>query len=294
MQIAHGQISRLRLTINSSYSDDSTCFRLLVTTGVDTIANKVVYNNYYNKFDSLVPGQYKIRLFNCDNLLEPAMVRNSTLFPDQETNLQLEYSATEHTYYYNPNKENEENKNRNEGQLNLSYLNPNWIDNTSPLKSGINIGLTGYHWFAFSNHFGLLAGMGLGYSYYEIANDTTFMNLTSVKKNWEYYNYLHINGDMKFRITLGSQKKHSHLKPRAVLDFGVIYYLPVVFRHIAWYDNDKKIVNKYLHQYTDLRAHVDFGISPIIVYAEYRLSDFIIKPYPEVPKYTFGVKLTIH
>lgn len=293
-QVSLGQISRLRLTINSSYSDDSTCFRLFITTGVDTITDKIIYTDYYNEFDSLAPGQYKIRLFNCDNLLEPGIVRNTTLLPEQETNLHLDYSATENTYYFNPNKVKGEYKDRAEGQLNLSYINPNWIDKTSSLKSGATIALTGYKWFSFSNHFGLLAGMGLGYSYYEVSNDTTFMNLTSVKKNWEYYNYLHVNGDLKFRITLGSQKKHYHLKPRTVLDFGIIYYLPVVFRHIAWYDNDKKIVNKYLHQYTDLRTHVDFGISPIVFYAEYRLLDFIIKPYPEIPKYTFGIKVTIH
>lgn len=292
-QISFGQISQLRLTINSSYSDDSTCFRLFITTGIDTITDKIVYTDFYKVFDSLLPGKYKISLYNCDDLLEPGMVRNTTLLAEHETILQLDYSVVENTYDLKPRNANEEYTDRSEGQINLSFLNPNWIDKTSPLKSGATISLTGYKWFSFSKHFGLLAGMGFGYSYYGVSNDTTFINLTSVKKNWEYYNYLHVNGDLKFRITFGSQKKYSHIKPRTALDLGIIYYLPVVFRHIAWYDNDKKIVNKYLHQYTDLRAHVDFGISPVIIYAEYRLLDFIIKPYPEIPKYNFGVKLTL-
>lgn len=290
----NSQNARLRLTINNYSSDDSTCVRLLITKVTDTITDKIIYTSHYYKFDSLSPGPYKIRLFSCSYYGEPELIRNFSLLPNQETNLNIEYSATEETYYFKPKNIKEEYNDRTEGQINLSFLNPHWIDKSSSLSYGATLSLVGYKWFSFSKHFGLLTGLGAGFSNYKISSDTTFMNLTSANKKWEYYNYLHIDADFKFRITMGSQQKHAHVKPRTVLDFGVVYYVPVVFRHVAGYDNNKKIINKYLHQYTDLRTHIDFGISPVILYAEYRMLDFIIKPYPEIPKYTVGIKLTVH
>jgi len=107
-------------------------------------------------------------------------------------------------------------------------------------------------------------------------------------------NYLDGHLEMKFRISSGNQQASTNISSKLTLDIGALYNAPIIFKHIVRYDNNKKIINNGLHQFTDFRAFVNFGYSEVLVYCEYRLFDFIIGNYPELPKYSRGLKFLMH
>lgn len=293
-ELASGQISRLNLSISSADAEaDSVCFRLCVTQEGDTISDKIIYSEFNNRFDSLTPGYYKIHLYNCTDPGELMISKNATLLEAQATNIHIDVSSFESYSRLDKKTGNEIVKQKTEIQLNASYVNTDWLEKNSKLNFGSNLDFTMYNWYCFSKHFGILSGFGFGMGHYGISADTTFMNLTNSKKLYEYYNYIKAHIDLKFRISFKSQQENKFLSPRVFLDIGAAYYAPIAFRHITRYEDNKKISNARLHQFTDLRAHVDFGYSPLIFFAEYRVIDFLIGNYPELPRYNFGLKLTL-
>lgn len=285
------QVSKLYLNISSH--EDSPCYRLRVTRMSDTIVSQSVYTNLEKNLDSLLPGTYKIYLYKCSDPAELSIVKNVVLNPDSLTECYIDLDFYIDEKHVEINKKTREKivKEKGEIQGHFSCLYTDWIEKKSPLQFSPTAGITFYNWQSFSKYVGFLTGIGFGAGHYGFADDTTFMNLTTAKKNYEYYNYLDGHVDSKFRITLKSQQKGYDVGNTFFLDMGVTYNVPVLFKHVAQYENSKKIVNKHLHQFTDLRCYVNIGFSHVSVFAEYRLLDFIIGSYPELPKYNFGIRI---
>jgi hypothetical protein len=119
------------------------------------------------------------------------------------------------------------------------------------------------------------------------------LNATQFKKKYECYNYLDGHLDMKFRISSGNQQSLNNGSTKMLIDIGAIYNFPFIFKDVARYSDNKKITNSRLHQYTDVRAYVNIGFYPVVVFCEYRIFDFVIGNYPELPRYNAGIKFLL-
>lgn len=289
----YGQVSKLNLVFNNSLDKDSTCYRLCITNMADTVVNEWVYTDVDKELDSLTPGTYKIQLSKCSDPAEGSITKSTKLYANRTTEVTFELFYDETHSEIDEETRKEIIKDREEILYNLSYLNTNWVEKSTSLKFNANAGFTVYKWFSFSKHVGFLAGFGFGFGHYGFVKDTTFMKVSPSRKIYEYYNYLDGHTDIKLRLTFKSQQKEYYPDPMAFIDVGAIYYAPVAFRHIARYDNNSKIVERSLHQFTDVRGYINVGILPFSFFAEYRSLDFLIGNYPEFPKYNVGIKLSI-
>jgi hypothetical protein len=248
----------------------------------------MVYEDVYKELDNLKPGTYKIKLSKCIDPSEFCVIRNVTLYPDKLTELTLELRADVKNELIDTATIIKE---KEEMQYQLSVLNGDWLQKNSILKFCGTFRITYFKWFAFSKHVGFLGGFGLGLGYYTFSKDTTFMNLIAGRKTSEFYNYIDGHVDVKFRFSLKSQQDGYYTRALPFIDIGMMYNAPLSFRHVAYYENDKRAFNGKLHQFTDARAYVNIGFAPVSLFAEYRVFDFIIGSYPELPRYNFGIRI---
>ena len=291
--ICNAQLSKFQLTINNSSSNDSVCYRIYIFTNSDTIYNKDIYTYYDHEFDSLPSSVYKIHLYNCNDLKEITITKSFTLFPNKITKVYIDISVEETYGELNKKTRDEIVKLRDEIDLNLSYFQNAWANEKSGIRLGTSIGYTSSKWFAFSKHMGILPGLGFGLSHYSISNDTTFFHFNQRKKTYEYYNYLDGHFDVKLRFTINNQQADNSIFSEPIFDIGAVYNLPIVFKHITRFENNIKVTNNNLHQFTDLRAYVNIGVNPLLIFFEYRLTDFLIGKYSEVSKYNTGIRINI-
>ena len=99
---------------------------------------------------------------------------------------------------------------------------------------------------------------------------------------------------MKFRFsTLNQQAKDISTK-NIFFDIGAIYNFPIYFKQIIRFDNNTKLVNSFIHQYTDVRLYSNIGYKSGQLFMEYRPLNFIIGSLPEMPKYNIGLKFLIN
>lgn len=291
---ANAQLSKLNLTVESSIFKDTTCYRLCITRTTDTIANEVFHKEVIKKLDSLSPGAYKIQVYKCADPSALSVVKNIKLYADSLTEVTLELLYDVSSYKMDTETREGIIKSKHEVQYQFSALSPKWFEKNSSFKFSSTFGVTVFQWYSFSKHVGFLVGGGVGIGHYGVSNDTTFMSVGAPsKKIYEYYNYLDVHGDVKFRFTPGSQQQDSYLTSIMYIDIGATYNAPLLFKQIARYENSKKISNGNLHQYTDVRTYVNIGFQPVALFAEYRLMDFVMGTYPELPRYTIGIKVAI-
>lgn len=287
------------LQFNLEYYDEEPvdCYRLIFTAGADTLSDCVLSADdlfgYEIRKDSLAPNpNCKVSLYDCRSLENLLVARYFRLDDGMLTRIDL-HNEGEIGYW----KITGERKNgpRIEHVVSISSFNNRWLDPTSLITYNGEIGVSQYSWRPFSKHIGFMGGGGFSLSHYAIAKDTSFTEVTQWKKQYEYYNYLSMNFDIRLRFSLGLQNNPDiEERLKALLDVGVKYNLPLIFRHTARYDGFRKTSRGGLHQFTDARLYVNLGWEYAGVFVEYRLFNFLKGNYPEVPKISFGLRAFIH
>jgi len=288
-----GQYAKLEITISGWYNGEpEDNYQLVISRfAADTTVIVTEELDYYEKeLDSLLPGIYNISISKMGNPPHLEYFRNFQLFPDSITVVHLSYGFSEYT---RSKAEDLYSTDKFDVQYSLGYFNNKWIEDHPAVTSHIYAGFSVGQWWAFSKHTGFILGGGAGLSHTSIARDTTFMNQPNLNKRYEYYTYLDLHVDAKLRLSTGNQQINEFCPSHWTIDIGASYYFPAMFKHIAWYSGNQKHTESFLHQYTDCRLFVNFGYSPVLLFAEYRPFNFILGKYPELPQFIFGVRLNL-
>lgn len=295
---ATGQTTKLKIEVSISDSDNNmkeNNYYLLVLNKSDTVLKKELKRKTTLEVDTMKPGKYEVQIFKSKDQKAPYIVEHIIVLPSKLTEIFYDLSISQSHSEIDSISGMEIKKVKYEGQVDFSYFKTDWInDNNSIITTNGGMGATANTWFAFSKHLGFVSGGGIGFSQHFFSDDTLLNTFPNLKKVSEHYNYINALFEMKFRISSGNQQKPFGKTNSVILDIGANYKFPFLFREVGRYEDDKKFVNKRLHQFTDLRAFVNFGYSPLIFYMEYRLSDFLIGNYTELPKYFIGIKLLMH
>jgi hypothetical protein len=172
-------------------------------------------------------------------------------------------------------------------------MNPRWVADYNGLTSAVFAGYSMGPTTVLTKHLSFPAQFGARLTQCSISKDTTFMQKIEARKIYEYYSYLDIFASAALRFSSHNQFLKSSINKNILFDIGAAYHLPLTFRHVAWYETQKKLINRSLHQFTDLRLFASVGYGMFHVFAEYRPFDFLIGPYPELPQWQFGVKITL-
>ncbi len=82
------------------------------------------------------------------------------------------------------------------------------------------------------------------------------------------------------------------INPKSIfVDLGFLYNLPLYFKKITRFDYQEKMVNSFIHQYSDASIYVNIGSANAQVYVAYRPFDFIKGNLQELPKFNLGIKI---
>ena len=139
--------------------------------------------------------------------------------------------------------------------------------NQPKLTQSYTIASSACYWSSFSKHLGFLAGMGFGINHSSISKDTVYFNTPQFDKRYEYYNYLYFSPEFKFRFTLKNQQHdYDFLVKGLILDIGARYNFPLVFKHVGRFAGNTKMIERGLHQYSDLRVFASIGSAPALVF----------------------------
>lgn len=284
---AFSQFARLQLEI-SIWPYELKCPEVTIYNETGAVYSDNIYAYFEEEIDSLAPGDYWLALTDCTNSDLTLMATEFTLYADSATTLDLSYS----TNVYRTAIADSVVKHRLDTQFELGYMNNKWAYDQPALTSSASFSFTQSAWFAFSRHMGILTGGGFGLTHSSIAQDTTFMEQPLLKKWYEYYNYLDLHVTAALRWSTGNQQREFE-PSKWTLDIGASYHLPLLFKHVARYKGNQKFMEGGLHQFTDCRVFAGIGYSQCLFFAEYRLFDFILGSYPELPTWNFGLKIDI-
>lgn len=281
--LSKGQFAQAKFYLNV-YEKDS-LFTFYMIDGLDTIHQQEFNVSTVIELDSLHAGAYVINVYNKKIQDEPYTTRYIALYTDEITitNIQLNFSSESH-------KKTKHDSIRDgfEIQIGLGYFDDTWVNKNSRLKNNYSLALSGYYYNPFSRHLGFMCGGGATISQNYFSADSI---PTTIPIIYERYNEIKLNLEIKFRLSTGNQKAYGHYPSKLFLDVGAGYYFPISFRHSTYYKGNIKVQNKYIHQFTDFRAFANFGYSFFAVFCEYRLTDYLLGTYPEVPLYNMGIRL---
>lgn len=296
-----GQTGKLELSFSDENrfkrSSDSMYYDLHIS-NQDTVINKsllVEWESGETVIDSLPPGDYllRINLPVMDSLL--IYQRSVTIKPRKITVLNIYLEVYEDERPMGDLTREEIVTDRIERQFEGGYFNNRWMETNAALIHSFSASYSGHYWMSFSKHVGILLGCGFGVNHSSFSKDTTFFNAPQFEKQYEYYNYLNLDPEFKLRFTLKNQQhSNDYFVKGLILDIGARYQFPLMFKHVGRFTGNTKIVESGLHQYSDLRLFANIGRAPVLVFAEYRPFDFILGNYPELPKYTIGLKFIFH
>jgi len=287
-----GQTSGLQISIYNYYRYED-CSRIILIHDTDTLINETTDEDFDQLYDSLVSGPgYELRVLSCEGSDFFRYSKIFSLAADSITTLSLDPSRfTMETTPIDKKSGIGIARHKQETQLTLGYFNNRWVEKNPGVTSSLYAGFTQSGWLAFSRHTGLLVGGGLGLSHASISRDTTYMKQPELSKRYEYYNYLDGHFDVRFRFSTGNQQLDEFRPGKLLLDVGASYYLPLMFRHNAWYGGGKKMSNLGLHQFSDVRLYANLGFYTGMLFVEYRPFDFILGSYPEFPRYLVGFRI---
>ncbi len=298
-----GQTGKLTVSINdydsykSSRYDDSIYLNLYISNG-KTSLNKAMLLEWESgemSIDSLLPDDYLLSIRNTgsDSLL--LYQCRFSILKNSETYLNIDLSSNENHLDIDEETHEEIIWERVESQFDVGFFDNNWVENNPKLTQSYSLATSVCYWSSFSKHIGFLVGSGIGINHSSISKDTVYFNVPQFKKQYEYYNYLYLSPEFKIRFTLKNQQHdYDSFVKGLILDIGARYNLPIAFKHVGRFTGSTKLIERGLHQYTDLRFFASIGRAPAMVFFEYRPFDFILGNYPELPKYTVGLKFLIH
>jgi len=291
---ASAQSDNLIINIEQNVNVDSPCYRVTVYDQNDTIYSKTISDEYELTVSNLAIGTYSVNLTNCGTPTDEATESVTKIIEIKEC--QITYVTFDLYEYVDYTKldsmcEAEPIKSHTELQFNASYFDYRWNPDGNNPKYTVGFGYSGYHWASFSKHFGTLIGGGIGYMYAPLRIDSlsTITYNKPIKTN--YYSYLNGQIDVKFRFTTANQQLKT-IKPNSIfVDLGVLYNLPLYFKKITRFDYQEKMVNSFIHQYSDASIYVNIGSANAQVYVAYRPFDFIKGNLQELPKFNLGIKI---
>ncbi len=280
------QTSSLEFSLNLPSSESG--YTLYLMRESDTVRKIDFYESDLIELDSLEDGNYRVYIYDESTPGEYIIKRFFTLQQDVKTVVSLDL------YYDEEIKEPEYGMvQKTELQLSLGYFHSPWADKNSITKDNFSASYSGHYWGAFSKHAGFLLGSGFSFSQHYFDRDTSLFQAIPFKKVFERYTAINMMYEVKFRFSSGDQKSEDFNSSKFFVDIGAGYYLPLLFNHSAMYRGSKKVIERNIHQFKDFRAFVNIGFAPVTVFLEYRLSDYIRKDYPELPKYNVGIKLML-
>jgi len=297
------QTGKLTVSINdynpyeSSSYDDSIYLNLRITNG-KTALNRTMLLEWESgemSIDSLLPDDYLLSIRNTgsDSLL--LYQCRFSILKNQETLLQIDLDPNEDYWDIDEETHEEIVWDRLENQFDAGFFDNNWVENNPKLTQSYSLATSVCYWSSFSKHVGFLVGSGIGINHSSISKDTVYFNAPQFKKQYEYYNYLYLSPEFKIRFTLKNQQHdYDFVVKGLILDIGARYNLPIAFKHVGRFTGSTKLIERGLHQYSDLRVFASIGRAPAMFFFEYRPFDFILGNYPELPKYTIGLKFVIH
>ncbi|MBI1838367.1 MAG: hypothetical protein HYR91_13980 [Flavobacteriia bacterium] len=247
----------------------------------------------YIKINNLKAGNYSFSIYSLDS------IQNRFHYFNKDFNLEKFQSKTIKIdlSYYESNIEIDSltlgylTDEITEFQISLSINHKNWFDLKSQINTNWNVNFTGYNWIPLTKHIGILAGGGFGLGQYYFKKNYSSFEENSKSKLYENYTYASLNMDLKFRLTFGNQKEINYNYPKFKLDFGILYNIPLYFRDVARFENNIRFTNGNLHQFTDFRSYINIGFSTMQLFLEYRIFDFVLGNYIELPKFNAGIKL---
>ncbi|MFK7787688.1 MAG: hypothetical protein AB8B56_21380 [Crocinitomicaceae bacterium] len=292
----------IRVNIEGAMYDGDDCFQISVTQGTDTIHVQTMTDDYFLEgdgflIDSLIPGEYFVNVRNCGEQTDELFVSKTSLVEVREDEIaRVNFYMYQNVSYSSVNVETREEivEVRGEFQAEYSYFDFRWNPDGNDPKWNLGIASSGYLWMTFSKHVGFLIGGGLGWNFAQLQIDqqTSAVYPDEVKSN--YYNYFYANYDMKVRFSTLNQQTNELKGHNVFLDIGATYHLPLYFKRVTRFNIQDKLVNSFIHRYSDVRLYANFGVTNFQVFASYRPFDFINKNLPQFPKYNFGVKFNIH
>jgi hypothetical protein len=243
----------------------------------DSLIQKSEYNGTID-FNDLVPGIYKFIVF--ENNSKVISVHNIEAIADSVTVV----------LYQNPTLSRVSiEETLNEGDVFLALGFQYGLPGTSGnnfISSSYEYSL-GFAFFGSSRGFysaGFYSGFGYNYALFE--KDTTMYPPASGNK--EFYSYLSYQFGFLNRLSFfdSGQKKRG-----LAAEVGIFYNLPIFFRHIYREENDQQRVSRKIHKFNDFRAMASIGYAPVSIKFEYRLTNFMKKDFPEIPKMSLGLVL---
>jgi len=295
---SYAQYGQVRIDLHFKMNEDSSKFFFVInqeSLQCDTLIFESQFDKYdYIEIDSLLPGNYYFDILK--DTLDSISIYEQDFKIEENKITKLNVNINSTTEIKNLDKKSREELTNSHVELRveLGYNTNGFIDKSKYLNQNFNVHFTELYWKPLSNHFGILFGGGLGTSQHIFDNDTTFIQHNASKKRNERYSYWQGTVNFDARISSGNQKLNITFPSKLTLDLGASYHIPIFFRHITNYENNIKVTNKFIHQFTDLRFHINFGYEPVLFSIEYRYLDFILGKYPELPKYMFSLKFNFH
>jgi hypothetical protein len=284
----------------NSYNDTN-YLNIQLSNGKTSLKRTMIleWENGEISIDSLLPDDYLLSIRNtkADSLL--LYQCRFTIIKNKETNLNIDLNPEEEHHFIDEETNEVINdvivEDRVESQFDVGYFDNNWVENNPKLTQSYSLATSVCYWSSFSKHLGILLGCGFGINHSSISKDTVYFNTPQFKKQYEYYNYMYLSPEFKIRFTLKNQQHdYDFFVKGLILDIGARYNLPLAFKHVGRFTGSTKLIERGLHQYSDLRFFASIGRAPAMVFFEYRPFDFILGNYPELPKYTIGLKFVIH
>lgn len=283
-----------RLVLNADFPENNGGYTIYLLTQKDTIrVDSIPFLNSGPSdidrmwsLDSLAAGEYRIYVYDNDLPEEFILKRYVKLEANLVTTVNLYLSESIYV-----RKKDEPIPQKTEAVFQLGYMDGNWLGQNSLLRQNYSAAVTFYGGETIGKHFKFMMGSGMGFSQHYFAKDTTLLTGIPYSKKLERYTNITLNYEVKLRISSANLKETTN--PKFFMDLGAGYYFPVLLNHTALYESGKKVVNRHIHQFKDFRAFVNIGFSPVTVFFEYRLADFILGKYAEFPRYNMGLRFII-
>ncbi len=292
----------VRVSIEGVLYEEDDCFQISVTQGTDTVHVQRMTDDYFLDgegflIDSLPPGQYFVNVVNCGEPTDELFQAATAVVEVREDEIaNVNFYLYQNITYSRIDVETREEivEVRGEFQAEYSYFDFRWNPDGNDPKWNVGIASSGYMWRSFSKHVGFLIGGGLGWNFAQLQIDQQTSADYPGEVKSSYYNYFYAKYDMKLRFSTLNQQV-SELKGKNIfLDMGATYHLPLYFKRVTRFNIQDKLVNSFIHRYSDVRLYVNFGITNFQIFTSYRPFDFINANLPQFPKYNFGVKINVH
>lgn len=304
--LAHYSFSQeeglIRVRIEGAVYSEGDCFQVSITQGTDTIHVQTITDEYFLEgegflIDSLPTGHYFVNVLNCGDPTDELFYSATSVAEVKEYEIvEVDFYMYQYNTYTNVNVETREEivEVRGEFQAEYSYFDFRWNPDGNDPKWNLGIASSGYAWLSFSEHVGFLVGGGLGWNFAQLQIDqqTSADYPDEVKSN--YYNYFYASYDMKLRLSTLNQQSADLKGHNIFLDIGAAYNLPLYFKRVTRFNIQDKLVNSFIHRFSDLRLYANFGVTNFQVFASYRPFNFINEDLPQFPRYNLGIKFNIH